>query len=126
MTKEELEKKIEELEEEVDKIYNKSFERPDGWEWYCKHPKLKQLEDLQRDYKLIQDYELKDIDKSCGDLMTLQDFIEGCEIGPLFTDYDGFGEYATKNKVSNITVYPSDIISRKFRKDFTHIMWYNK
>lgn len=27
---------------------------------------------------------------------------------------------------TNIEVYPSDIISGKYRKDFPHVVWYNK
>jgi hypothetical protein len=124
MGKEELEKKIDQLMDEVDEIREQSFNKPDGWKWYINHPKMKELIKLEREYKLIEDYTLNDI---CGgDLMTISDFIEGCKVGPLFTDYDGFGYYATKDKESDITVYPSDIMSGVYRKDFTHVVWYNK
>jgi hypothetical protein len=129
MTKleEEYNTRISELEKEVRNIYEKSFDREDGWNWYCNHPKLKQLEELKREYRLIlKDYELTDIRENFGSFMTLEEFIDGCKVGPMFTDYDGFGNYATKDKVSNIIIYPSDITSGKYRKDFTHIMWYNK
>ncbi len=124
MSKEELEKKIDQLSDEVDEIREQSFNKPDGWKWYRNHPKLKELIKIEREYKLIKDYTLNDI---CGgDLMKLSDFVEGCKVGPLFTDYDGFGYYATKDKESDITVYPSDIMSGVYRKDFTHVVWYNK
>lgn len=60
-----------------------------------------------------------------GDLMTIENFIENCEGGG-FIDYDGSGNYATATEESDISIYPSDIISGVYRKDFTHIMWYNK
>ena len=45
-----------------------------------------------------------------------------------FIDYDGFGVYADKEKKmkTNIKLYPSDITSGKYRKDFTHVIWYNR
>lgn len=76
------------------------------------------------------DYELSDFlmckGKPVGDLMTLSEFVNSCKIGPLFCDSDGSGYYATETQESNIGISPSDVIAGKYRKDFTHVMWYNK
>lgn len=126
MNKEELEEKIDKLQDEVHEIWEKSFDRKDGWEWYSTHPKLKELVRLERELRLVKDYTLRDIKGECGHLMTLESFAEACRVGPLFIDSDGCGEYAFKDKVSDLSIYPSDITSGVYRKDFTHIMWYNK
>ena len=42
------------------------------------------------------------------------------------TDDDGYGKYASEKAVSNIEIYPSDILANKVRTDFSHIAWYNK
>lgn len=78
-----------------------------------------------------------------GTHMTLKSFIEHCESGG-FIDYDGHGYYATKTKISNKVVIPSDITGKysefnmktgKFikktkviniDKSFTYVMWFNK
>jgi len=60
-----------------------------------------------------------------GDLMTLQDFKECCECGG-FIDYDGYGYYSDGKMQSDIAIYPSDIMSGKYRKDFSHVVWFNR
>lgn len=60
-----------------------------------------------------------------GNLYTMKEFIENCKAGN-FIDYDGSGNYATKQKESNITILPSDIHHNEYRNDFTHVRWYNK
>ena len=60
-----------------------------------------------------------------GDLMPIEDFIDCVNSGG-FIDYDGSGNYATATQESDIAVYPSDIKKEMYRKDFSHIMWYNK
>tara|TARA_R110000796_G_scaffold88978_2_gene192355 strand:+ start:2493 stop:2870 length:378 start_codon:yes stop_codon:yes gene_type:complete len=83
------------------------------------------LEDNRRKITLISPYELDDLDKTSGDYMPFAEFADCCENGG-FIDYDGFGNYATDKKVSNLTIYPSDIMVGVCRKDFTHVLWYNK
>jgi hypothetical protein len=56
-----------------------------------------------------------------GTLMTLAEFeAHG------FIDYDGFGNYATENQMSNKTVYPSDVKKEKLDRSFSHVMWFNR
>ena len=124
MTKEELKSKIEILEEEVDKIWDESFKRYDGYDWYRNHPKTRELIELDREYRLVKDYNLYPID-DCGNLIPIKEFVEDCKHG-FFSDYDGSGVYATAQEQSTIDIKPSDILANKYRKDFTHVMWYNK
>lgn len=64
-------------------------------------------------------------DYSCGDLMTIEDFMDCCEAGG-FIDSDGFGELATANATSNREARPSAVMKPGFKTCYTHIMWYNK
>ena len=61
--------------------------------------------------------------KDDGDHMTIREFIRAVQSG-LLTDDDGVGDYATKDGVSCIAVYPSDIANLDPR--WTHVVWYNK
>ena len=65
-----------------------------------------------------------------GDLMTIKDFAEACEVGPLFVDSDGEGYYAKvvdgHVSESNRIASPARIAGGDVNKDFTHVCWYNK
>lgn len=125
MNKDELKEKLDELKNKLDEIREESYNHADGWEWYCKHPITKEYDKTSAQYRQVKDYKLENL-PDYGSHMTLSDFIECCKIGPLFTDYDGFGNYATKDKMSDIYVLPSDITMGIYRKDFTHVVWFNK
>ena len=62
-----------------------------------------------------------------GDHMTIEEWLSGVECGG-FIDYDGFGELATKDMVSDVIIYPSDVTEgeRVIDPQFTHIVWYNR
>lgn len=60
-----------------------------------------------------------------GDIFTTEKFIKYVEEG-YFIDEDGFGYYATKNAKSDVEIYPSDITEKIYRKDFSHIIWFNR
>ena len=124
MTKKELEDKVEILKEKVDEIMEQSFNMKDGWKWFQNHPTTKEYWRTLAEYRLVQDYTLRPFDKSCGSHMKLEEFI--CAAGTFFSDYDGSGYYATENEISNIACIPSDICNGYVRKDFTHVVWYNK
>ena len=70
----------------------------------------------------------------------IKDWFEMVESGG-FIDYDGFGYLATKDKMSNLLVYPSFVENSKITKvridfdfdipyeedwKFTHIVWFNR
>ena len=79
---------------------------------------------LSSEYRLIQTPEMTLADKD-DDVMPLDIFVGYCKSGG-FIDYDGSGNYGTSTHISNITVHPSDITDGNYRKDFTHVYWYNK
>jgi len=85
---------------------------------------FKRLSFIGKTIRMNKSYELEDLD-DIGTLFTMEDFIDNCNCGG-FIDYDGFGYYATENQQSNICIYPSDIKSGLYRKDFTHVKWYNR
>jgi hypothetical protein len=63
-----------------------------------------------------------------GDLMTIEDFGENVEMG-LFIDYDGHGNLATEDQVTNIVIIPSamdEILEKYAHLGLTHVVWYNK
>lgn len=64
-------------------------------------------------------------DDELGDLLTWEEFVGGVECHG-FTDYDGFGEYATDTRVSNKTIKPSDIAKGNILHGFSHVLWYNR
>lgn len=84
--------------------------------------------DLGERMRLIQEPRItykKRGEKTTGDKFTLQEFIDMCRAGD-FTDNDGFGLYASSKGISDIEIYPSDIMHGRYRQDFTHVIWYNK
>lgn len=60
-----------------------------------------------------------------GDIFTLEKFIELVNDGG-FTDFNGYGYYATEDAKSDVYIYPSDIREKIYRSDFTNIIWFNK
>lgn len=60
-----------------------------------------------------------------ADKMTLEEFIKDCQDG-YFMDYDGWGRYGTETMESNLYIDPIDVMNGAYRKDFTHVYWYNK
>jgi hypothetical protein len=79
---------------------------------------------INREQRMRQDPKMEKHD-NIGDLFTMKEF-KGCCEGGGFIDYDGFGYYATKDEQTNIVIYPSDIMKGKYRKEFTHVKWYNR
>ena len=61
-----------------------------------------------------------------GDLMTMEEFIWGCENGPALIDYDGYGYYALENCQTKIVVVPSMLKDGTLDTTFTHVMWFNR
>jgi hypothetical protein len=82
------------------------------------------LDSLSRKMRLLQKPKFSEI-PDYGDLMKISEFIECCESGG-FIDYDGYGKYSRMGRISDITIYPSDIEAGEFRKDFDHVVWFNR
>lgn len=62
---------------------------------------------------------------SYGQLMSLRDFMYFVG-SAFFNDPDGYGLYVRKDKVSNIEIYPDDMLHGAIRTDFESIIWFNK
>jgi len=96
---------------------NKNLAHP--YSSICRECHIKEMmvvEDMNNvTYEEIPDY---------GDLMTLKDFKELCKCGG-FIDYDGIGNYAFENKMSNFSTYPSKFLLNPDNR-FTHIVWFNR
>jgi hypothetical protein len=77
-----------------------------------------------------------------GDIFSLEDWMENVKVGG-FIDYDGFGNLATKGKMSELMIKPSYVKNGKitivcFEFDFdntfpyedewkfTHVIWFNR
>ena len=60
-----------------------------------------------------------------GDHMLVSDFTEFCARG-YFIDYDGYGMYATKDKMTKLIVHPSDIANNEINTDYHYVVWFNR
>lgn len=63
-----------------------------------------------------------------GDHMTWEHFAEAVEDGS-FIDYDGYGDLATADQCSDITVSPSKLAKGSNWKKpawASHVVWYNR
>ena len=126
-TKEELRKRKWELHIIIDQLFDEALEMDDYKEaikWYNSQPEVIEYGEVGAQLRMIEEYKLDQLPEY-GDHMTMNDFIKDCKDG-YFTDDDGIGAYATEDKVSNIEIYPSDVISGFVRKDFKYVVWYNK
>lgn len=60
-----------------------------------------------------------------GDIFTIEKFLNLCKTHQIVDD-DGVGYYATENAKSNVIACPLDFEDDEYRKDFTHVIWFNK
>lgn len=79
---------------------------------------------LEREKRMIMPFELSDI-PNYGDVMSLNNFISNVKCGG-FIDYDGSGNYIKGDKMTNISIYPSDVNFNSIRKEFDKIIWFNR
>lgn len=74
--------------------------------------------------KLLQPIRYEPI-PNFGDKMTIDDFKNMSNYG-VIVDSDGHGYYATEDKITNLSVKPSDYFSRSIDKRFSHVIWFNR
>lgn len=121
---EEIEKEIIRYNEIIDnKMLSFDFQKCKSfgeYENYCKKERII-LNELYNEKRMLMDYTLSDI-PDYGDIMYLKDFLEDVKCGN-FIDYDGSGNYLLGDKMTNISIYPSD---KKHRTEFTEIVWFNR
>ena len=122
---EEIQKEIEELNALFDKK-KEIWDNSKSWKEYCDFFEIefKRFEELDREKRMIMPYTLEEI-PDYGDVMSLKDFIAEVNAGN-FIDYDGFGQYAKNNTMSDICIIPSDVKHNAIRKDFDTVVWFNK
>lgn len=82
-----------------------------------------QLFKLSKEMRLIQDPGFQPKKKWKGKFMTMENFIKMCNEENI-TDEDGYGFYTDKKVVTDIKIFPSDIMTEMYRKDFTEILWF--
>ena len=82
----------------------------------------KELTLIDRNIRLLKEPVVTMGKKWAGHFMLFGDFISLSLSGEM-TDKDGYGFYATQTSVSNIRVYPSDIVNGIYRDDFTCVLW---
>lgn len=66
---------------------------------------------------------LPEEDKKC--LIPIKEFAEACKFN-MITSWDGDGVYATENEITKLDADPEAFKLGYYRKDFTHVCWYNK
>lgn len=83
----------------------------------------KELTLIDRNIRLLKEPIVEMGKKWQGHFILFDDFISLSLSGDM-TDKDGYGLYATQTSVSNIPVYPSDIVNGIYRDDFTCVLWF--
>lgn len=121
---EDLEVKKHEVWEKYMGMAEKDIPFTEAWDWYSRQPVIQRYEQVQCEIRKLEEPTYEDI-PNYGDHMTMKEFISACK-NNFFSDSDGSGYYATKDKMTDIHVYPSDITSGNYRKDFSHVVWFNK
>lgn len=126
---EELDEKKNELNNKLDEIWEK-YGGKGTWEWYSK-----KCEPYWNDYDQVlcqwilkhplEGIKTRQIKDCCGDLFTIDEFKECCEIGG-FIESDGEGYYVKDGQEYDIPTRPLFFSQGFIRPDFTHVMWYNK
>lgn len=121
-----LEKEMDLLITKRNDIQNECAKNNMPWNEYVKtaEPYTTAYDKALNEYRMIVKPEMEPI-PTYGDHMTMKDFVDCCKSGG-FIDYDGSGVYATATEMSDIGIEPSEVMSGSYRKDFTHVVWFNK
>lgn len=64
-----------------------------------------------------------EFDEECK--MPMGAFKQGVEYN-CYTDYDGYGYYATESKISNIYIDFDEVLNDNYPSWATHVCWFNK
>lgn len=112
----------------IEKRENSNWDFIDEFNQYHKYlnPEQDEINKLSDEKRMIKPYTLSPIPKY-GDVMSLKNFIEDCICGN-FIDYDGSGYYVDNDDsmMTDISIYPSDIMEGRIRDGFDTIIWFNK
>lgn len=120
-----LKEKLEKAEKEYDEVFSKL---PPNLDWDEFNTRLRPYDNkitkLNRELTLIKTPNFTKI-PNYGDRMTIKSFIQRVKNG-VFINYDGFGKYVRDDKMSDIIIRPSDVLSKQIREDFDEIIWFNQ
>lgn len=122
----ELKNECKKLQEEYDALMDESLKKGDSFEDFFNiaKPIKEKLYFCEKYKRLKQDPTVEFGKEWKGSTFTLEKFINLVNDG-MFIDEDGVGYYATETGKSDIMIFPSDILEGLYRKDFTHIIWFN-
>ena len=122
----ELKNECKKLQEEYDDLMDESLKKGDSFEDFFNIAKpIKEKLYFCGKYKRLKQDPTVEFGKEWkGSIFTLEKFINLVNDG-MFIDEDGVGYYATETGKSDIMIFPSDILEGLYRKDFTHIIWFN-
>ena len=123
---------IEKLERELDIArleYDSVFRNlPEGLDWFgfekALEPASEKVQEIGRKLRMIKTPRYVKL-PTYGDRMKLSHFIDCVKSGG-FIDYDGSGNYVKNGKMSDISIYPSDVKNGAVREDFDEIIWFNR
>lgn len=122
-----LKKRKKEATDKIDKIFSEDTGSGiDGWNNYLINTKSlrEEVSSIQYQIDILEPSIFEDIPEY-GDHMTMEDFKGYCESG-MFIDYDGSGNYATADKMTQKTISPSDFEEGLIIRNFTHVVWFNR
>lgn len=120
-----LKEKLEKAEKEYDEVFSKLPPNLDWDEFNARlRPYDNKITKLNRELALIKIPNFTKI-PNYGDRMTIKSFIQRVKNG-VFINYDGFGKYVRDDKMSDIIIRPSDVLSKQIREDFDEIIWFNQ
>ena len=126
MTVDELNAFLEKEEPIADQKASEAYAAPTVQEFEVQHRLAYQEHNKASKYLRLKTTDLNmEPHDDIGDLFDIESFKANVESGG-FINYDGFGYYANETEQSNIEVYPSDVKSGIYRKDFSHVKWYNR
>lgn len=122
-----ISEEIESLHVEHDKIITEGlFNKDPYYDNRINFNRIKnEILELKSKRRLVQPVEFYGFIDEEDDVMSLSDFIASVKAG-IFGDDDGHGRYVLGNRITNITIHPSDVIDNTLRNEFKLITWFSK
>lgn len=126
-TLEDYQEEYNRLQEVYNQLVDDSLKNGMAWEAMVARTKPIREEQvkIKRHIRQLQAPEMTFDKKWRGKLLTLEEFVKGAKNG-VYTDFNGYGYYATAIGKSDIMIFPSDILENIYRDDFTHVIWFKK
>ena len=125
MSFEELKKKIDRLQVKKNEIMDKCVKENKTFVEFTEEvgPIANEIYEMEQQMRLIQPPTMEYGKEWKGSTYTIEEFIEMCKNNEIIDDM-GYAYYATDNAKSDIKLYIADILDNVYRKDFTHVIWF--